>query len=92
MASDTDRTGLTQLPLSAAEVKHRSEQLAHAVRQRDELEAKKASHVKTWNGELATLSSDITRLAEEVELRKAWVPKQTTNEVLLGDEPIAAQA
>lgn len=86
--SDNDkRAGKTKVKLKPEEREAQGEELARKVNERNELDAKKSTHVKEWNEQPRQLDDDIAELAEEVDTGWAYRSVQLVNKTLAGEAP-----
>lgn len=72
------RAGKVKVDMTAEQIEEAGEKLAHAVKDRDALAAKKQTHVKGWNEQLRQLDDEISELAEAVDSGEHWVDSNLT--------------
>lgn len=71
-----DGSGLVRVKLDDDTWKGRCDDLASAIKKREDVESKKSAAVEKYNGELKLLETQISQLADEVDTHEANVDAQ----------------
>lgn len=74
--TNEDHTGQREQKLSAEQLGDVAEELATELELKEELQAKKATHVKKWNEQVRIHDSNIRRLRISLKTGVAWVDAQ----------------
>lgn len=75
-ATVDDGSGLVRVKLTDEQWRGRCDDLASALKKKEDIEGRKAAGNKKWNAELRQLEEQITVLADEVDTREANVSAQ----------------
>lgn len=75
-AATDEGTGLVRVKLTEEQWKGRCDDLASAIKKREDVEGRKAAAAEKFNGELKLLNEQISVLADEVETHEANVDAQ----------------
>lgn len=74
--ANEDRTGQREQQLTAEQLGEVAEELATELELKDDLLAKKATHVKKWNEQVRIHDGNIRRLGRSLKSGTAWVDAQ----------------